>query len=417
MPAVACLRVDVSAQQTQLPPATLAALVHKFTVSYLEMRWAWPRRFVSLTEVSALLTDPRVDDLDLSELQRLSENLQHHLFGAGEEGDVSLLVFEGDTDAVTAFAAMSATAVAEALQNPALLPHGGRITRIRAGAPLMEVMSGQGPRAAEACEPVATAHWVFDAAPPPPPAWEGVQGIYFMPREIFFGDVVMYMPLKARRHLSLVDGPDHMPPDAPQFDAECVGVAVRRLAQRRMGPLLYLPISFTSLVRPSLRCGYETLLEDLPLGRRGELAAAIYDVPRDPAFTGLKQAKAMLDPHVSAIDLRTSDPEFEIEKLPAQLVTSVTFILPNADPMVRLSSLRRFADRLAHYKQRRIWPAVSNVRRQQELEAAARMGIPFVTGPAVCTPRQSPIGGHAVPLRQLPVTAHAGGGHFAVSRS
>lgn len=399
MTALACLRVDVSAHSEQLPMSSLGPLVQKFTIAYLDMRWSWPRAFTPLTEVSFLLTDPRADELDVGELAKLSDDLQTHLFGAGDEGKVALLVFEGPHEAVTAFAAMDVGAVAAAVADPARLPAGGRLTRIVA-------------RISEAPSEIDDAsriHWVFDTPAPPPPAWEGVQGVYFIPREVFFGDIVMYMPRDARAHLSLVDGAEHLPKDSAAFDAECVGVAVRALGQRRKGPLLYLPISFTSLVRPSLRDAYEVLLGDLPKGRRGELAVSIYDVPRDPAFAGLRQAKAMLEPYFSTIDLRTSDPNFEIEKLPAESVNSVTLILPEGDPLVRLSALRRFGERLVHYKQRRIWPAVSNVRRRSELEAAARLRIPFVTGPAICPPMRAPVGGRAVPLSHLPLPPTASG--------
>lgn len=399
MTALACLRVDVTGQSTQLPMSALGPLVQKFTIAYLDMRWSWPRQFTPLTEVSMLLTDPRADELDLGELRKLSDDLQTHLFGVGDEGEVALLVFEGAHEAVTAFAAMDVAAVAAAVADPSRLPPGGRLTRIAAGD-LMVYPKGVEPKA----------HWVFDTPPPPPPAWEGVQGIYFTPREVFFGDIVMYMPRDAGNHLSLVDGVAHLPKDPAAFDAECVGIAVRFLGQRRKGPLLYLPISFTSLVRPSLRQSYEALLADLPTGRRSELAVSIYDVPRDPTFAGLRQARAMLEPYISTIDLRTSDPDFEIEKLPVGSVNSVTLILPEGDPLVRLSALRRFGERMPQYKQRRIWPALSNVRRRTELETAARLRIPFLTGPAICPPMSAPVGGRVVAMSELPlaptVTGH-----------
>ena len=414
MTAVACLRVDVSALKGQMPMSALAPLVQKFTVAYLDMRWSWPRRFVPLNEVSFLLTDPRADELDVGELRKLSDDLQTHLFGAGDEGEVALLVFEGTHEAVTTFAAMDPAAVAAAVADPELLPRGGRLTRILPAVRIGPAAETLETEAAD--EPAAppTPHWVFNTPAPPPPAWEGVQGVYFIPREVFFGDVAMYMPLNARAHLSLLDGVEHMPKDPAAFDAECVGIAVRLLAQRRKGPLLYLPISFTSLVRPSLRHAYEAMLADLPTGRRPELAAAIYDVPRDPAFTGLRQAKAMLEPYFSAIDLRTSDPAFEIEKLPPESVNSVTLILPEGESLLRLSSLRRFGERMPLYKQRRIWPAVSNVRRRAELEMAARLRIPFVTGPAICPPMAAPVGGRAVAMTQLPLSPTAAG-HLALA--
>ena len=117
-----------------------------------------------------------------------------------------------------------------------------------------------------------------------------------------------------------------------------------------------------------------------------------------------EQMRALLEPHVASIDLRITDPGFEIEKLPLEAVTSVTLMLPEGDSHQRLSALRRFAERLTHYKQRRIWPGVTNVRRRAELEAASRLRIPFVTGPAVCAPLASPAGGRGVALASLPLT-------------
>ena len=81
-----------------------------------------------------------------------------------------------------------------------------------------------------------------------------------------------------------------------------------------------------------------------------------------------------------------------------------TLMLPEGDAHQRLSALRRFAERLTHYKQRRIWPAVTNVRRRAELDCAVRLRIPFVTGPAVCAPLSTPAGGRAVALANLPLT-------------
>jgi len=392
-----------------MPAAALEQLVHKFAGAYLETRWAWPRRFAPLSDVSFLLTDPRSDDLDVAELQRLSDELQRHLFGSGEEGEVALLVFEGPHPAVTAFAALDSRRLAAALVDPDQLPAGGHLTRIRPSS------SGDGPVAAPA-PPAEESGWTATPAalrreltqgPPPaaPPAWEGYQGVYFSPREVFFGDVVMCIPHNARGHVSVTDGAEHAPRDHVAFDTACIDVAVETLAARpAKGALIYVPISFTSLQRPSLRGAYVELLAKLPAARRAELAAVIYDVPRDPAFTGLKQARALLEPHVSVVDLTISDPGFEIEKLPAESVNSVTLMLPDGEPLVRLAAMRRFAAQLVHFKQRRIWPGLTNVRRPAEVEGAVRMHIPFLTGPAICSPVPAPVGGRALALPRLPMS-------------
>jgi hypothetical protein len=402
--AFACFRVDVAALgECQ---AAVMPLVRKFTIAYLEQRWTWPRRFATISEITFLLVDSRAEVLDTDELRELSNNLQAHLFGTGDEGRVALLVFEGAQEAVTAFAAMSKEAVDAAIDDPMLLPPGGKFTRIVPG--MGKVQPAPSPR--ESAEPPSEEsrrgpvgpRWTFDTPAPRPPIWEGVQGVYFTPRQIFYADMVTYTPHGSRTRLSLTDGAGHFPPEATEFDAECVGIAVRLLGQRKRGPPLYLSLSFTSLVRPSLRQAYKTLLADLPILRRAELAATIYDVPRDPTLAGLTQARAMLDPHISALDLRTSDPDFEVEKLPQGLVNSVTFVLPDGDRLVRIAALRRFARHLGLYKQRRIWPAISNLRQRAEVDAAVQAQIPFLTGPAICGPRAIPIGGSEFTIERLP---------------
>jgi len=405
MSAVACLRVDVSGECARMPPAVLAPLVQKFASAYLETRWSWPRRFSPLTDFCFLLIDPRSGELDLGELRRLSDELQRHLFGTGDEGEVALLVFEGSHAAVTAFAAMDGRTVAAAVNDPSLLPPGGRLTRIVAEGREENTRSAAAVSEPEWAPAVDALKRELTAGPPPAaPAWEGFQGIYFTPRELFYGDVVMFVPANARTHLSLVDGPEHMPRDAVAFDEACLKIAARLLGERPRGSLLFLPMCYSSLVRPSTRDAYRAMLLELPSDRRAELAATVYDVPRDPAFTGLRQVRALLAPHVSTIDLRITDPGFEIEKLPPEAANSVTLMLPEGDAHQRTSALRRFAERLAHYKQRRIWPGVTNVRRSSELETASRLRIPFVTGPAVCAPVPTPVGGRAVALTNLPLS-------------
>lgn len=410
MTAIACLRVDVSAHEGRMPLAALAPLVQKFAGTYLETRWSWPRRFSPLTEFSFLLIDPRSDELDVEELRRLSDELQRHLFGVGEEGQVALLVFEGSHAAVTAFAALDAEAVAAAVADPSLLPAGGRLTRILSGQAAdadppepAPARRSEGPEWSVAPSPAR-------AAPPPETspagatAWEGFQGVYFTPREVFFGDVPTYIPANGKTHLSLLDGAEHRPSDPIAFDSACVPIVARLLASRGRGSLIYVPICFDSLMRPSLRGAYEALFTALPQARRGELAAAVYGVPRDPIFTGLKQARTFLNPWFSVVDLGVSDPGFEIEKLPPDVATSVTLVLPDGESHLRMSALRRFGERLPHYKRRRIWPGVGNVRRRAEAEAAVRLRIPFLTGPAICTPVPSGVAGRSTPIDHLPMS-------------
>ena len=405
MAAVACLRVAVDAERTGLSPVSLGPLVSKFVASYLETRWLWPRKFEPLTHYAFLLTDPRTDQTDIRELAPMSDELQARLFAKAPDGggEVALLLFEGSPEAARAFASLSVEALGAALEDPERLPAGGRLTRLTSpGAVGQDPEVLRVPLMDEAEASVAAG--ALAAKPLRLPALEGAQGVYFTPRGLFVGDMVSSTPGSSRIHYSLADGPDHMPENTAAFDADCVIAAMRFLTEG-VKAMLYLPICYSNIIKPTQRRDYERILSVLPERCRGQLAAAVYDVPRDPHFGALTQVKEMLTKYVASIDLRTPDPGFEIEKLAHQAVTSVTLVLPDAEPRVRLATLRRFIDRYDLYRRKQVWPAVTNIRSRAELEACTAAKIPFVTGPAVCRMQSLPVGGRMQPLAELPVRA------------
>jgi hypothetical protein len=381
----------------------LGPLVAKFGGAYLENHWMWPRQFEPLTHYAFLLTDPRAERVDLRELAKMSDDLQVRLFGPGSDGEVALLLFEGAPEAARAFAALSHDDLAAAIKDPDHLPTGGRLTRAVAPGAAGRAPELLHPQEDEDLEPSVAA-----AASPTRkihmPALEGAQGVYFTPRNLFVGDVVSSTPGTARTHFSLVEGPEHMPADPAAFDADCIIAAMRFLTEG-VKAMLYLPICYSNIVKPTQRRDYGRILAVLPERCRNQLAAAVYDVPRDPAFGALTQVKEMLSKYVTSIDLRTPDPGFEIEKLAHQAVTSVTLVLPDAEPRARLAALRRFIERYDLYRRKQIWPAVTNVRSRAELDACIAAKIPFVTGPAVCRMQTLPVGGRTQPADELPVRA------------
>lgn len=411
MTAIACLRVAVDQDRTGLSPAVLGPLVAKFSAAYLETRWLWPRRFAPLDHHSFLLTDPRASEFDPSELARLADELQVKLFGERESGEVALLLFEGPTEVVTAFAGLDLATASAAIHDPGLLPPGGRLTRILPGdadrveAALAEedASSPSGPR----WELLAGSRG--EAEGPQPefvmPQLEGVQGIYFTPRQLFVADVVSSTPGCARDYLSLVEGPQHMPADTLAFDADCIAAGAKLLEETSTATMLYFPVSYSNIIHAPERRAYERLFETLPQARRALLAATVYDVPRDPAFGSLSVVKETLARYFTNIDLRVMDPDFQIEKQTFRAVTSVTLVLPQSEQRRRMAVLRRFASRLALYKTKQVWPAVTNVRSRAELQACADLRVPFVTGPAVCRMQTQPVGGRPRPLTDLPLLA------------
>jgi hypothetical protein len=403
--ALACLRVVVRSDQSAHSEETLGLLVAKFTTAFLEMRWSWPRKFSAINPYAFLLNDPRAAELDIAELGRLSAELHAHLFGEGdhEGSDVTVLLFEGDDTAMGRFAELSEDRLARAMTDPNAALTGGRLSRITPDGRRLRLPPAQGANHAPDDTPADS-----PAQPPVPPRdpnIEAVQGVYYSARQIFVADVVASTPAEARTHFSLVDGDDHLPANPSAFDADCVIAAFRFLTESPSDAPIYLPVSFSTLLRPSRRAAYLELLAILPVSERRRLAAAVYDVPRAPSFQALKQLRDALDAQFSAIDLRTHDPAFEIEQLAAEAATSVTLVLPQAEPERRLIVLRRFISRIEAYKRRRIWPGVTNVRTRRELEVALEAKVPFLTGPGVCRPQTRPLGGRPWPIEQLPVVS------------
>ncbi len=386
--------------QTELPDEVLAALVAKFTGAFLETRWPWPRRFSEINPYAFLLTDPRASELDTAELGRLSDELHVHLFGKSDESEVTILLYEGPDETLGDFAALDAEGLARTMTDPSAIPPGGRLSRIapdgtRILTPPDQPAATAAPAAGRSAKPAPGVERA--------PNIEGVQGVYYSGREIFVADVISCTPADARTHFSLVDGDEHLPEESETFDADCVIAAVRFLAESPSQTPLYLPVSFSTLMRPSRRAAYAEMIALLPASERRRLAAAVYDVPRAPSFQALTQLREALEGRFGAIDLRTSDPAFEIDQLTPRAVTSVTLVLPTAEPERRLAVMRRFTARLAAYKRRRIWPGVTNIRSARELKAARESRIPFLTGPGVCRMQSLPVGGRPWRADQLPL--------------
>ena len=396
MTATACLRVSLDANRTEVPVESLGPLVAKYASAFLEVRWCWPRTSRQLSQYCYLLTDPRADDLDTAELARLSDELELRLFGTAASDALTLLLFEGPEEAVEEFSVLSDASVLELMSSDRRLPTGGRLSRIGPDGSLTPVPPEQPPRRIPITDDGS-------AAPT-----ETVQGIYFAGRELFVGDVLSCTPDGSERHVSLVDGQSHLPLDVVEFDNGCVLAALRLIAQGKLKAPLYLPVSFSKLMRPTMRSGYAELLHTLPPSARASLAAAVYDVPRVMSYQALRIVHDTLDQHFSSIDLQTSDPGFEVLQLSTQAVRSVTLVLPAARPDERLAALRHFGGRASEFKRRQIWTGVTNIRTRKERDLALNLRVPFITGPAICLPQNDPLGGTPWAYSDLPARSASG---------
>jgi hypothetical protein len=391
--AVACLRVLLDGNRTDVPADQLGPLVAKYANIFLEVRWTNPRHYDQLSPYSYLLGDPGAEELDTVELAHLSQELQAKLFGTGIEDAVKLVLFEGDDEAIETFASWPADSVLDAMQDPSRLPPGGLLRRIAADGSLIEV-----PEHLESAETADAFRFG--------PTIDTSQGVWFSAGQVFVGDVLSCTPTTASTYYSLLDGPDHQPEDTETFDAACVTTALRFLVDFPVLQPLIVPVSFSTLVRPSQRANYADLLLILPEGYRHKLSVSVYDTPRAPTFQALKTIRETLDSAFGGIDLCTHDPDFQIQQLQARAVASVTLVLPDAKPDARLATLRRFASHAVEYRRRRIVAGVTNIRFRAERELAIALKVPFLSGPGICRIQSEPVGGRrwapeALPLVQL----------------
>lgn len=403
MAAVACLRVLLDGNRTDVPADQLGPLVAKYSNIFLEVRWVHPRHYDQLNPYAYLLGDPGAEELDTVELAHLSQELQAKLFGTGIEDAVKLVLFEGDDEAIDTFANWSSEAVLDAMADPSRLPPGGLLRRIAPDGSLIEVP--EHPEDAQTAEAFRFG-----------PTIDTAQGVWFSAGQTFVGDVLSCTPVTASTYYSLLDGPDHQPEDTETFDAACVTTALRFLVDFPVLQPLIVPVSFSTLVRPSQRANYADLLLVLPEGYQNKLSVSVYDTPRAPTFQALKTIRETLTPVFGGIDLCTHDPDFQIQQLATRAVFSVTLALPDAKPDVRLAAIRRFASHAAHYRRRRIVAGITNIRFRTERELAIALKIPFLSGPGICRIQSEPVGGRRWDAETLPlIQAHAGAGMASVA--
>jgi hypothetical protein len=167
--------------------------------------------------------------------------------------------------------------------------------------------------------------------------------------------------------------------------------------------VMFFPLSFSTLVKPSARIELTPHLEALPRHRRGQLAAAVYDTPRAPSFSALSQLKRYIDPYFSRIDLRVTDPAFQIDDMPPGVAASVTLVLPSASEAVRIAAIGRFMREAPAYRRKSVLQGVGDVRTRRELNACIDHGAPFLTGSAITDLLETPTGIQSCSALHLPL--------------
>ncbi|MDB5472068.1 MAG: hypothetical protein JWR84_3628 [Caulobacter sp.] len=385
MTALACIRVFIGADLATDKVDALAPLIAKVGSAFLDGRWKWPRRHAAAAPFAFLLTDPRVERLDPNDLRSMAEELQHRLFGDHGEGEVCLLMLEGDQAEIQRFAAADRDTLCRLLQGEDV-GLSGRLTEIapegaRVLLPDAERDGDAPPHRALRLSPASRRA--------DPVLWRGV---YNCARQVFVGSAIATYESRT--------APDE--DRAQLWDME--GLLAARLALRSMrSGLLFCPISYSCLIRPSLRDGYLPVLDALDPADRPRLAVTIYDMPRQPSFAALRQIRALTEPYFSYTDYQITDPEFEVAHLQREAVSSVTLRLPTADRRDRLIAMRTFLTRNDVFRRGEVWQAMTNVETAEEIQLAVKGRAPFLCGPAVTDLLTTPVGGQGAPVEQLPM--------------
>jgi hypothetical protein len=401
MTAIACLKIFIGAKVSAANQDALAVLVGKVAGAFLESRWYWPRRWGEVAPYTFVIADPRVVRLDAHEVSSLTEELHLKLFGQGGEGKVQMLMFEGETEAVMKFASTDFAELEPYMTGAGPVPGlEGRLLRITdAGVYTL-----------------APAHELGPLPPPTPPPRvapavsepdhiASFRGVYSTRNQSFVGGVVQAARVGSAFAPSVVDGPGEMPPAeaVAEFDEACINAAVAALPHLKQAGVIFVPIAYQAMVHKGERANREAWLSRLRPEDRPRLAVTVYDTPRDPPYPAIVQLQSSLRPFFSYLDLSTSDPDFQIEKLANEAVNSVTLSLPDAEPAARMAAAQRFIRNREAYQRRRIWPALTNVRLLKEAEAFLAAGMPFLSGTGIGEAVHAPIVAGPWPKTQLPM--------------
>lgn len=392
MTAVACLRIMVGEELLFADEATMADLVAKVASSYLDSRWLWPRRYGLVAPFAFVLADPRVTLLDPRELQALAAELHHKLFGEESAGEVTLLTLEGDQSSVMQFAGATRQAL-RALLSGEIEGVSARVCKITRDEVTSIVPAGG---SVVGDPPYET----LDALSPPP-ARATFRGVYHLPKQRFVGSTLIW---QSAGHD--VRSGELRPAGAARVERDLAGVAAAEEALAAMSAgRLFVPVSFSTLIKPSSRSALNAALQVLPKALRSRLAASVYDTPRSPSFGGLTQVRKILSPHFEVVDLCVTDPAFQIDYLPPDLARSVTLMLPEGGEKPRLNAIAAFFKEAAAYRRKGVLQGVTDVRSRRELGACLRLAAPFVSGPAISDLMEEPVGGALAAESGLPLRA------------
>lgn len=392
MAASACLRIQLRPSRLERPGSDALLAAGRFMAAQLEANWPFPRRVTQTSPSTFMLTDPYVGAIGPDFLQPVAAALQRHLFGVGE-GEASLILIDGAKEELARLAQLSAPELRLLLDGQLGDLHGllrSAIYRIDS----RETEQLRNPAVAPGEDS------------PPPALLPVFRGVFIVPKQEFIGSIASRWRPEDSRYVSIFDGEPHFPNalEAARFDEETARAVLEALPDGAAPGILYLPICYSNLTKAAVRESYAQMLNALSDWPRPNIAALLYDVPRDPFYSTVADVVAFLSERFSAVDVLISDPGFNVSSLPHGKIRSVALSLPNAEDALRQSALRRFAGQRDALRARQILSMVMNVRSAAEIALCTNQKIPLVSGRAVTDSLSKPLGAFPFMQEALPLS-------------
>lgn len=441
MTAIACLRILFTADGESQPGDIPKHKAQGVADAFLKARWRKPRKCGAVAPLAFVIADHNVEHLDPREVQGLAAELEKVLFPGRPIGQIALMTFEGDEQAVLKFAALTQKELRGLMNGEGYEGEPGRVHVITADSidgPLPstreEAKIAAAEKAAEKASGLAAATTVVkDAAPkaaapistipiveatqaaalapeappiitptpakpkeapapiakaakvtaPPPPAETGWWGIYDLADNAFVGSAI-------GMRADLIGPPPE--DDAKLLKRDLVSLTDAQAALKSAGfGEVHVPFGFWNLTTPSSQEAYKSRLSRYPLDQQPRLTATIYGTPREASIGMLQQMRAFLQGSFARMDVRIADPTFPISGLPPELIDTITLVLDGETDHDRLKQILKFVERKAQYAAKEVRQAVANVTSAVELEACKAGGIALVQGPAVTELMDKPV--------------------------
>ncbi len=451
MTAIACLRILFTAEGESAPGDIPKHKAQGVADAFLKARWRKPRKCGAVAPLAFVIADHNVEHLDPTEVQGLAAELEKVLFPGRPIGQIALMTFEGDEQAVLKFSALSQAELRGLMNGEGYEGDPGRVHVITAdsidgplpstreeakayaaekaeekkpGLATATTISREPAPAAKAAAPISTvpiveapqsAAPVQDAPPivapakakaqpappakaakveaPPPPAETGWWGIYDLAQSAFTGSAI------GMRADLIGPAPDD---DAKLLKRDLIALTDAQAALKTAAfGEIHVPFGFWNLTTPSSQEAYKSRLSRYPMDQQPRLVATIYATPREASIGMLQQMRVFLKGSFAQMDVRVGDPTFPISGLPPELVDTITLVLNGETDHDRLKQILKFVERKSQYVAKGVRQVVANVTSAVELEACKAGGISHVQGPAVTNLLDKPVAGpEGAPLAQ-----------------